>query len=65
MMWIIGQVGLVSGAIFGILLALGENGKPVASISLVRAALWESLSSAVFPVMTGGPTRCFGPDRLA
>jgi len=53
MMWTIGQVGLVSGALFGILLAFGENGKPVERISLLRVTLWGVLSAAVFPVMTG------------
>ena len=59
MMWTIGLVGLVSGAIFGVLLALGENGKAVEQISLPRAALWGGLSAAVFPVMTGRANQVF------
>ncbi len=53
MMWTIAQVGLVSGVLFGVLLALGENGKAVEQISLMRVTLWGALSAAVFPVMTG------------
>jgi hypothetical protein len=59
MMWIAGQVGLVSGAFFGVLLALAENGKPVEQLSLPRAALWGALSAAVFPVMTGRADQVF------
>jgi len=53
MIWTIGQVGFVTGTVFGILLALGENGKAVEQISLMRVTLWGALSAAVFPVMTG------------
>jgi uncharacterized membrane protein len=53
MMWTIGQVGLVTGVLFGVLLALGENGKAVEQISLMRVTLWGALSAAVFPVITG------------
>jgi hypothetical protein len=59
MMWTIGQVGLVSGAFFGVLLAFGENGKAVEQISLMRVALWGALSAAVFPVMTGRANQLF------
>jgi hypothetical protein len=59
MMWTIGQVGLVSGAFFGVLLAFGEDGKAVAKISLMRAALWGALSAAVFPIMTGRANQVF------
>lgn len=59
MMWIVGRVGLVSGAIFGALLAFGEKGKPVEQLSLLRTALWGTLSAAVFPVMTGRANQVF------
>lgn len=59
MMWTIGQVGLVSGALFGVVLALGENGRAVEQISLVRVALWGALSASVFPVMTGRANQVF------
>lgn len=59
MMWIAGQVGLVSGACFGVLMAVGENGKPVGGLSLLRAAMWGSVSSAVFPVVTGRADQMF------
>lgn len=59
MMWTIGQVGFVSGALFGVLLAVGENGKAVEQISLVRVTLWGALSAAVFPVMTGRANQVF------
>jgi len=49
MMWTIGQVGLVSGAFLGVLLAFGESGKAVEQISLMRVTLWGALSAAVFP----------------
>lgn len=59
MMWTIGQVGLVTGALFGVLLALGENGKAVEQLSLMRVALWGALSATVFPVMTGRANQVF------
>lgn len=59
MMWTIGQVGLISGVLFGVLLAFGENGKAVEQISLLRATLWGALSAAVFPVMTGRANQVF------
>lgn len=59
MMWIIGQVGLVSGGIFGVLLAVAENGRPAGRLSLRRAAFLGSLSSAVFPIVTGRANQTF------
>jgi hypothetical protein len=53
MMWIIAQVGFISGSIFGVLFAWAENGKAIRDLSLGRAALWGALASAVFPIMTG------------
>lgn len=59
MMWTIAQVGLVSGVLFAVLLAFGENGKAVEQISLTRVTLWGALSAAVFPVMTGRANQAF------
>lgn len=59
MMWTIGQVGLVSGILFGVLLAFAENGRAVEQLSLLRATLWGALSAAVFPVMTGRANQVF------
>ncbi|MBL8177307.1 MAG: hypothetical protein JNK48_21710 [Bryobacterales bacterium] len=59
MMWTIGQVGLVAGAFFGLLLAFGESGKAVEQISLWRVTLWGAMSAAVFPVMTGRANQVF------
>jgi hypothetical protein len=50
---IMAGVGLVSGAVFAILLHAAERGHAVAELSLRRAALWGALASAVFPVATG------------
>ncbi len=52
MMVIIGWVGFVSGGIFAFLMSLAENGRAVRNISLARAALWGTLGSAVFPILT-------------
>jgi hypothetical protein len=49
---IMAQVGFVSGTIFGIILSLAEHGRAIRNISLVRAALWGILGSAVFPILT-------------
>jgi hypothetical protein len=59
MMWTIGQVGLVSGALFGVVLAFAENGRAVEQIPLARVALWGALSASVFPVMTGRVNQVF------
>ena len=48
---IIGWVGLVSGGVFGLLLSVAENGKSIRNLSLMHAALWGILSSAVFPLL--------------
>lgn len=47
-----GVVGLVSGVTFGTLLSFAESGKAILSISLIRAAMWGILGSAVFPLLT-------------
>lgn len=59
MMWIIAQVGFVSGSLFGVLFALAENGKAVHRLSLGRAALWGALASAVFPILTERANQTF------
>lgn len=59
MMWIIAQVGFISGSLFGVLFSFAENGKAVRQLSLGRAALWGALSSAVFPVLTGRADQVF------
>lgn len=59
MMWTIGQVGLFSGAVFGLLLAFAEDGKAVERISLLRVTLWGALSAAIYPVATGRANQVF------
>jgi hypothetical protein len=59
MMWIIAQVGFISGSVFGVLFAFAENGKAICDLSLARAALWGALGSAVFPVLTGRANQVF------
>ncbi len=48
-----GAFGLVSGLVFGILLALAESGRVIRDLSLTRAAMWGILASAVFPLLAG------------
>ncbi|MEK7833455.1 MAG: hypothetical protein AAB401_20355 [Acidobacteriota bacterium] len=48
-----GAFGLVSGLVFGVLLALAESGRAIRDISLLRAVLWGVLASAVFPLLVG------------
>lgn len=59
MVWTISQVGLVTGVLFGVLLAWAENGKAVADLSLLRVTFWGALSAAVFPVLTGRANQVF------
>jgi hypothetical protein len=56
---IIAWVGLVSGAIFGLLLALNESGKAVQNLSLLRVMMWGIVSSAVYPVVTQRANQVF------
>ena len=56
---IVGWVGLVSGAIFGILLALNESGKAVQNLSFLRVMAWGVLSSGVYPLMTQRANQVF------
>ena len=44
--------GFVSGAVFGVLLALMENRKAIRDLSLGRAALWGMLGTAAYPLLT-------------
>jgi len=59
MIAIIGWVGLVSGALFGVVLSCAESRKSVGDLSLGRAALWGILASAVFPLVTGRADQVF------
>jgi len=59
MMLMIGWVGLVSGSIFGVLLSVGESGKPIRSLSLVREMVWGILSSTVYPLLTQRANQVF------
>ncbi|MBS1787918.1 MAG: hypothetical protein JST85_09365 [Acidobacteria bacterium] len=54
-----GVFGLVSGVVFGALLAVAENGREFRNFSLLRAALWGMLSSAVFPLLVGKYNQVF------
>ncbi|MCI0434518.1 MAG: hypothetical protein L0271_12890 [Gemmatimonadetes bacterium] len=44
--------GLVSGAVFGVVLSLAERGKSIPELSLKRVALWGALATAVYPLLT-------------
>ncbi|MGQ0766567.1 MAG: hypothetical protein ACT4OZ_12975 [Gemmatimonadota bacterium] len=55
----IGWVGFVSGALFGLFLAVAERGNRLSNLSLPRAALWGALSSAIYPVLTGRAAQIF------
>jgi len=59
MMLMIGWVGLVSGGIFGVLLSVGESGKPIRNLSLGRVMVWGILSSAVYPLLTQRANQVF------
>ncbi len=59
MIAIIAWVGLVSGALFGVVLSFAESRKSVGDLSLVRAALWGILASAVFPLVTDRADQVF------
>jgi uncharacterized membrane protein len=59
LMLIIGWVGLVSGGLFGILLAIIESGKIIRSLSVGRVMVWGILSSAVYPLVTGRANQVF------
>lgn len=51
--WIGGVFGLVSGAVFSLLLSLAERRKAIRDLSLSRAALWGVVGTAAFPLLTG------------
>ena len=52
--WRVGAlVGLASGAVFGVLLALAESAHTLRALPPVRAALWGAVASSVFPIVTG------------
>jgi len=50
--WIGAFYGMVSGAVFALLLSVGERRRAVTELSAARAALWGAISAAVFPLLT-------------
>ena len=52
-------LGLVSGSVFALVLSIVERGKTVGQLSLGRVALWATLASAVFPLLTGRYNQVF------
>jgi hypothetical protein len=46
-----GLAGLVSGTLFGLIIALAEDRKPIAELRVPRIALWGALASAVWPLL--------------
>ena len=52
---IVGGVGFLCGASFALLLAWAERRKPIAKLSVARAAIWGALGAAAFPVLGGMP----------
>ena len=50
--WIGAVYGVVSGAVFAVLLALAEEWKAIRDLSLSRAALWGIIGTAAFPLLT-------------
>jgi hypothetical protein len=50
---LLGGVGVASGIVFGLLLAVGERRRAAADISLFRAALWGAIAGAALPLLTG------------
>jgi len=52
---ILGGMGLVSGALFGILLSVAERRKTIRELSVLRAALWGAVAAAAPLVLTPAP----------
>ena len=50
---IMGPVGAASGIVFGLLLVIGERGKAVADIRLLRAVMWGVVAAAMIRLLTG------------
>ena len=50
--WILGPVGMGTGLLFGLLVALVERGRAVRDIPLIRAALWGLVAGAIVPLVT-------------
>ena len=48
-------VGFVSGAVFGLILAIAENRKSIVDLALMRVALWGMLGAAAWPLLTPLP----------
>jgi hypothetical protein len=47
--------GLVSGAIFGCIVTIAEDRRPVAQLKVPRVALWGAFASAVWPLVNRSP----------
>jgi hypothetical protein len=45
-------VGFVSGAVFGVILALAEHRKSILELPPLRAGLWGLLAAAMWPLLT-------------
>jgi hypothetical protein len=54
-----GAIGLVSGVLFGTLLAFTERRRAVRDIALVRAAIWGAIAAAAIPLLTGRQDQVF------
>jgi hypothetical protein len=50
-------VGFVSGAVFGLILAVAEGRKTLLQLHLTRIALWGIAASATWPLLTGVDNR--------
>lgn len=50
--WIGAFYGVVSGAVFALLLSVAERRRAITELSAGRAALWGAISAAVFPLLT-------------
>jgi len=49
------KAGCLSGLIFGLIVALAENRKPLAGLNILRFALWGALASLVWPLVSRVP----------
>lgn len=52
---ILGGMGLVCGALFGILLSVAERRKTIAELSVVRAGVWGAIAAAAPLLLGPGP----------
>jgi hypothetical protein len=44
--------GLVSGAVFSLILSIAERRRAIGELSLARTAVWGAVAAAVFPLLT-------------